>query len=131
MSLIGKATAYGAVTIINAISCGLGATLGIDLKTEATVKLTDNPGKIIGKIYPDIEENTILIQKVIEIGLRHFNLNQKYGAIVETKSNIPIARGLKSSSVAANAITLALGPLANRFKRKTAAERQLSKQLFL
>ncbi|MBS7657384.1 shikimate kinase, partial [Candidatus Bathyarchaeota archaeon] len=39
--------------------------------------------------------------------LRHFGLEDEYGAYVETQSNIPIARGLKSSSAAANAVTLA------------------------
>jgi shikimate kinase len=39
--------------------------------------------------------------------LKHFSLENEYGAYVETRSNIPIARGLKSSSVAANAIALA------------------------
>jgi shikimate kinase len=39
--------------------------------------------------------------------LRRFGLLDTYGAYVETDSNIPIARGLKSSSTAANALTLA------------------------
>jgi shikimate kinase len=39
--------------------------------------------------------------------LKHFNLEKKFGAKVETTSNIPIARGLKSSSAAGNAIALA------------------------
>jgi len=104
---VGKAIAYGAVTVINAISCGFGAALGVNLKTEATVKLTDEPGVIDGKILSDPDESTILIEKVVSRVLKRFNLQDEYGAYVETKSNIPIARGLKSSSVAANAITLA------------------------
>jgi len=107
MIKIGKAVAYGAVTIINAISCGYGAALGVDLKTEATVRLTDEPGRIEGKILSDPEENTVLIEKTVSRVLRHFNIEDEYGAYVETQSNIPIARGLKSSSAAANAITLA------------------------
>lgn len=107
MALIGRAIAYGAVTIINAISCGLGAALSINLKTEAAVKLTSEPGRIEGKILSDPTENTFLIEKVVNRVLRHFRLEDQYGAYVETKSNIPIARGLKSSSAAANAITLA------------------------
>jgi len=105
--LIGRAIAHGAVTIINAISCGLGAALGVGLKTEATVKLTNEPGRIEGKILSDPSENTILIEKVVRHVLRRFHLEDQYGAYVETTSNIPIARGLKSSSAAANAITLA------------------------
>jgi len=105
---VGKAIAYGAVTIINAISCGLGAALSVGLKTEASVKLTDEPGRIEGRILSDPEENTILIEKVVTCVLKRFRLEDKYGAYVETWSNIPIARGLKSSSAAANAIALAV-----------------------
>ena len=107
MAEVGKAVAYGAVTIINAISCGLGAALSVDLKTEVTVKLTDEPGRIEGKILSDQEESTVLIEKIVSKVLKRFNLEREYGAHVETQSNIPIARGLKSSSVAANAVTLA------------------------
>ena len=39
--------------------------------------------------------------------MRRFNLEKTFGAKVKTTSNIPTARGLKSSSVAANATALA------------------------
>lgn len=39
--------------------------------------------------------------------LNHFGLGQEYGARIITDSIIPISRGLKSSSVAANAVALA------------------------
>ncbi|MEM2922751.1 MAG: shikimate kinase [Candidatus Bathyarchaeia archaeon] len=108
MVRVGKAVAFGAVTIINAISCGLGAALGVGLKTEASVKLTDEPRRIEGRILSDPGESTVLFEKVVAHVLRHFRLEDEYGAYVETQSNIPIARGLKSSSAAANAIVLAV-----------------------
>ena len=108
MTLTGRAVAYGAITVINAISCGLGAALGVELKTEAYVELTDRPGRIEGKILSDPGESTILIEKAVGRVLEYFGLQDEYGAYVETRSNIPIARGLKSSSVAANAIVLAV-----------------------
>lgn len=107
MATTGKAITHGAVTIINAISCGLGAGLGVNLWTEASVKLTYEPRVIEGKIISDPEESTILIEKTVNRVLKHLKLNDQYGARVETKSNIPIARGLKSSSAAANAVALA------------------------
>jgi shikimate kinase len=107
--LIGKAEAlcHGAATIINAIAMGKGAAFGVDLWTKAEVKLTDEPGIIEGKIVSDPTENTILIKKTVERVFEHFGLKEKFGAKVNTWSNIPVARGLKSSSVAANAISLA------------------------
>ena len=103
----GRAVAYGAVTIVNAIACGYGAALGVELWTEAAVKLTQNPGVIEGKIISDPSEDVTLIQKTVKCVLEYFGLDEKFGAYVETTSNIPVARGLKSSSAAANAITLA------------------------
>jgi len=107
MPMVGRAIAHGAVTVINAISCGFGAALGVDLWTEAEVRLTDEPGRIVGRILSDPDESPILMEKVVNRVLRYFNLEDEYGAYVETRSNIPIARGLKSSSVASNAIALA------------------------
>ncbi|MEM3475717.1 MAG: shikimate kinase [Candidatus Bathyarchaeia archaeon] len=101
----GEAIAFGAATIINAMATGKGAAFGINLWTKA--KVTFKKGKSIKvKILPDSKENPILAKKVIEKIFKKFNING-LGAYVETKSNIPIARGLKSSSVAANAIALA------------------------
>jgi len=107
MSMKGKAAAHGAITIVNAIASGFGAAAGIDLWTEATVELTDTPGSIRGVIIGEPEENTILMEKTVAKVLEKFGLENKFGARVETKSNIPIARGLKSSSTASNAIALA------------------------
>jgi shikimate kinase len=105
----GKAEAIsrGAATIINAIATGKGAAIGVDLWTKAGVKLTDEPGIVESTIMSDPTEDSVLIEKTVERVLKYFNLEGKFGAKVETWSNIPIARGLKSSSAAGNAIALA------------------------
>ena len=107
--MVDKATAiaHGAATIINAIALGKGAAFGVDLWTKAEVKLTSESGIIKADITSDPNENTLLIEKTVSRVLQHFNLEKNFGAQVKTKSNIPIARGLKSSSVAANAVALA------------------------
>lgn len=102
MKQAGYAYAYGAGTIINAISTWKGAAFSIDLKTEAEVILT-NDKKIKG--YMDEGGNTTLIERCVELTLSRFG--SKSGAKVATKSQIPIASGLKSSSAAANATVLA------------------------
>lgn len=102
-----EAVSHGAATIVNAIATGKGAAVGVDLWTRAKVQLTDKPGVIESNIVSDPTENTVLIEKTVGKVFEHFNLEGKFGAKVETWSNIPIARGLKSSSVAGNAIALA------------------------
>jgi len=102
-----EAVSHGAATIVNAIATGKGAAFGIDLWTRARVQLTDKPGTITGNIVSDPTENPVLIEKTVGKVFEYFNLGERFGAKVRTWSNIPIARGLKSSSVAGNAIALA------------------------
>ncbi len=101
------AIAHGAATIVNAIALGKGVAFGVDLWTKAEVKLTDEPGVVKAEITSDPKESTLLIEKTVARTLQRFNLEKSFGAKVKTQSNIPIARGLKSSSAAANATALA------------------------
>jgi len=107
--LIEKATAiaHGAATIVNAMAFGKGAAFGVDLWTKAEVKLTDEPHVIKAEITSDPKENTALMEKTVARVLQRFSLDNSFGAKVKTWSNIPIAKGLKSSSVAANAVAIA------------------------
>jgi len=107
--LNGKAEAisHGAATIINAIAMGKGAAIGVDLWTRAGVRITDKPGIIESTIVSDPAENPVLIENTVKKVLKYFNLEANFGAKVETLSNIPIARGMKSSSAAGNAVALA------------------------
>ena len=107
--MTGKATAiaHGAATIVNAIALGKGAAFGVDLWTKAEVKLTDEAGIIRAEIASDPKESTLLVEKTVARVLQHFSLEKSFGAKIKTQSNIPIARGLKSSSAAANATALA------------------------
>lgn len=104
----GRATAiaHGAATIVNAIALGQGAAFGVDLWTKAEVQLTEEPMIIRGEITSDQSESTLLIEKTVSRVFRYFGVDY-FGAHVRTSSNIPIARGLKSSSTAANAVALA------------------------
>ena len=107
--MTGNATAiaHGAATIVNAMALGKGAAFGVDLFTKAEVKLTDEPYVIKAEITSEPEESTLLMEKTVMRVLQRFSLKKSFGAKVKTWSNIPIAKGLKSSSAAANAVALA------------------------
>lgn len=107
MGGFGEAISHGAATVINAIAMGSGGALGVNLWTLARVTLTQEPSIVRGRVLSEPSENTNLIQEAVCVVLRHFRVQNRYGAEVETDSNIPIARGLKSSSTAANALVLA------------------------
>lgn len=102
----GSAYCHGAATIINGIATGKGAAFGIGLKTEAKVQLTDEPGIFEIKIEGDEGENPKLAEFCVLEVLKKFGLESRYGAKIVTNSDIPISRGLKSSSAASNAIVL-------------------------
>lgn len=103
----GKGIAFGAISIVNAIATGNGAALGVQLKTEAEVELIENSDQIDVKIISsDNEEDKILAKYAVKEVLTDLGY-KNYGARVTTKSDIPIGKGLKSSSVASNAIVLA------------------------
>ncbi|MGE5556457.1 MAG: shikimate kinase [Methanocella sp.] len=101
------AVAHGAATIVNAIALGNGAAFGVDLWTKAEVTLTGEAGVFDVKITSDPNESPLLVERTVFRVLEKFGLEKEVGAKVTTTSNIPAARGLKSSSVAANATALA------------------------
>jgi shikimate kinase len=90
--------------VVNAIAAGRGAAFGLELRVQARVRLT-NDGRIKGRIIGEKRESPRLIEICVRRVLQSLGL--KYGAIVETNSEIPIAVGLSSSSAAANAAVLA------------------------
>lgn len=102
----GQAVAYGAVSILNALSTGKGGALSIDLSTRAKVVLREGHGPILSDNgHP--ESPTNLAALVVSKMLEYYGYAGKVHGQVQTSSNIPYAVGLKSSSAAANAVALA------------------------
>jgi shikimate kinase len=99
--LKGRASALGAITILNAIANWKGSAVGIDLRTTAEVELDDS-SEVKGDVFG---MDTRLIVGCVKLVLDRFKSD--CGAVVRTSSEIPVARGLKSSSAAANAAVLA------------------------
>ncbi|MDI6856249.1 MAG: shikimate kinase [Candidatus Thermoplasmatota archaeon] len=105
--MIGRAFCYGAASIVNAIPTGKGCAFGINLRTEAEVKLTNEAGVFEVFIKNDPKESGKLAENCARLVLKKFGLEKEYGARIITNSEIPISKGLKSSSTAANAVVLA------------------------
>lgn len=99
-----KASMHGAVSIVNAIATGKGATLGISLGIEAIVET--QPGK--GIIFENKESNlsSRLIRNVVEMSVPKSEL-EKNKITIFVKSEIPSGYGLKSSSAISSVISLA------------------------
>ncbi|GBC69124.1 Homoserine kinase [archaeon HR01] len=105
MKRVGYGRAYGAVSIVNAISTGRGAALSVDLYTEATVRLDSGRGVTLETAEKDMDSSLVaaVVKQVSEALDIHLD-----GCAVWTSSTIPVAVGLKSSSSAAVATALAL-----------------------
>ena len=99
-----KATVHGAVSLVNAIANQKGATLGIELKVEATVETSSGKGISIQSENKSLSSR--LINKTIEKIVSKKDLEQNKISIA-LDSEIPTGYGLKSSSAISSAIALA------------------------
>ena len=99
------ASSRGAITILNAIPTGIGSAMGITLQTDAEVDISEGKPSI-SVTLEEKDEDDRLARECVKAVFK--SLNEELQRIrVRTKSSIPISRGLKSSSAAANAICLA------------------------
>ncbi|MEM2846702.1 MAG: shikimate kinase [Nitrososphaerota archaeon] len=103
-----RALVHGAVSILNAIPTWIGGAIGVDLWTEAEALISDEPGRIEAEI-PGGEDPRLVIETAKTILQRAGRSD--IGLRVRTRSNIPIGRGLKSSSAASDAVALAVARL--------------------
>jgi len=104
--LKGFGSCKGAATVVNAIATGKGAAFGIHLETKAYVTLRKEKGvNVMIDGYPS--EETLLAERCVMNVLDEYSDREYRGADVKTLSEIPISKGLKSSSSAANAIVTA------------------------
>ena len=103
-----KAEAHGAISIINAIVGGKGCSLGVGLKVEVEVEISDNCGDLILQIEGvEYTDRDLVLATNVARGILSRLTQDKIGLRIKTNSEIPIARGLKSSSTSSNAMVLA------------------------
>jgi shikimate kinase len=106
----GYAMARGAFTIINGIASGHGGACGVDLRLLARFQITDVPGAVESTFLGPGSNSHMddrLVRACAHRLLSDAGVPSDRGVRVETISEIPASRGLKSSSAAANAILMA------------------------
>jgi shikimate kinase len=103
-----QATLHGAISIVNAIATGKGATLGISLKTKAIVKISPGNGVSIESRNKTISSR--LINNVVQKVIPKSEL-EKFKVEIVLESEIPTGYGLKSSSAISSAVSLACAKL--------------------
>ena len=103
---MGMGKSYGAISVINAMPTGIGATIGISLKTTARFTVEGNQ-KIV-RILTDPTEEVMMAWTCVRETYAYLGIEEPFGWLLEIYSDIPISRGLKSSSSACNAIISAV-----------------------
>jgi len=102
---MGSGISYGAISVINSIPCGIGSTIGIDLKTTSEFISGGTLKKV--NILNDPSEDDTMARLCVESALKCVGVELK-GWTLTVNSEIPISRGLKSSSSACNSIITAV-----------------------
>jgi shikimate kinase len=105
---LAKAVMHGAVSIVNAIATGKGATLGISLNVESTIEATQGSGIVFENKESSLSSR--LIKSVIEKAVPKTDL-EKSKLRISLKSEIPSGYGLKSSSAISSVVSLACAKL--------------------
>lgn len=91
----------GSATIINAIATGFGSAFGIGLDIECDAK-TISEGI---ECSNDVGADTGLMELCVEKVFSHYDIDHNdFGVSLKTKSTLPMASGLSSSSASSNAI---------------------------
>ena len=106
--MIGEAKAMGAISIVNAIASGRGATMSVDLPTSAKVDIREERGR--WKAFQNGKQTeSALAFHTLRATIRMLGRDPRaYSGSVETASSAPTGVGLKTSSSASVAITLAV-----------------------
>lgn len=111
----GVGRASGAITIVNALPTGIGSALGISLYAEADVTIRPPEEAVAarsGWLEVSGSPRTPLLEAAVETALRRFGPPTGGSVELVLRSEIPIGRGLKSSSAITSAIGLAVASAA-------------------
>lgn len=98
-----SATVHGAISIVNAIATGRGATLGTSLNTTATVSASRGSGI---SINPRNHHSSKLIAATVRGTVPKGDL-ERHRITVAVSSRVPAGCGLKSSSAVSTSVAMA------------------------
>ncbi len=91
----------GSATIINAIATGFGSAFGIGLDIECEAKTIDEGIRCSNDVGASTDLMDLCVEKVFE--RYEIDVND-FGLEIKTKSSLPMASGLSSSSASSNAV---------------------------
>ncbi|MGA8604912.1 MAG: shikimate kinase [Thermoplasmata archaeon] len=110
----GIARTSAAITITNALPTGVGCAVGIALHCEAQVTLSIDPSLRTATLEIPADVRSSVVEESLRSGLEHYYPQPGATARLSLRSEIPLAKGLKSSSAVSTSILLAVARAADR-----------------
>lgn len=103
-----KVRSPGSATIINAIATGFGSAFGIGLDIQCEARTTSEGITCFNDVGADNSLMELCAQKVFT----HYDIDKsEFGVDLKTKSSLPMASGLSSSSASSNAVVKAVSSI--------------------
>lgn len=112
--MTGVARSSGAITIANALPTGIGCAAGIALYVEARVDLHTDPSAESPTLVIPRESHTPVVEASLRAGLSRYVPARGAVAHLSLRSDVPEARGLKSSSAVSTAVLAAVAKAAHQ-----------------
>jgi shikimate kinase len=107
-ALKARATTFGAVSIVNAIASGRGATASVRLTTEAEVEIEASKGGWEVSVNGESSGSRLAVETA-RLAIKAAGKDpDSYSGRVRTTSSVPIGVGLKTSSASSTAIAIAV-----------------------
>lgn len=110
----GLGTSSGAVTLVNALSTGIGCAVAISLPVRAELELRRTEELGARRIQVERGTDTPLVRETLEAGLSRFAPGETFTGELRVMSEVPIGKGLKSSSAVGGAILRAVASALHR-----------------
>jgi shikimate kinase len=102
----GTGRATGAITFVNALATGIGSAAGVSLAVEAALELEPTSGP--NTLAVDAESESALVRSTYEAAVRQWSPSRNWNARLLLRSEVPPAKGLKSSSAVSGAVARAV-----------------------
>jgi len=106
--LRGSARTFGAITITNALAAGVGCAVGIALPVDAEVSVDSDGSNDPPKLRGSPTSRGPVVDAAVRAALARYYPGSGIVATMSLQSDIPVARGLKSSSAVSTAFVLAV-----------------------
>jgi shikimate kinase len=103
-----KAATFGAISLVNAIASGKGATASVRLSTEAEVEMEASSGSWEVLVNGKKAESSLAVETVRRAIKGAGKDPDSFSGRVGTTSSVPMGVGLKTSSAASTAIAIAV-----------------------